>query len=81
MYTIEERSKLLAEFFERRKKLLVEEKAAAVRNKPPTRTQLRSLMMTYIKHTVYKQKTDSDLDEEEQLRASLKIVPDKEEEK
>ncbi|GJT15687.1 hypothetical protein Tco_0874393 [Tanacetum coccineum] len=51
MYTIEERSKLLAEFFERRKKLLAEERAAAVRNKPPTRTQLRSLMMTYLKHT------------------------------
>ncbi|GJQ94525.1 hypothetical protein Tco_0005664 [Tanacetum coccineum] len=50
MYTIEERSKLLAEFFERRKKLLAEERAAAVRNKPPTRTQLRSLMMTYLKH-------------------------------
>ncbi|GJV86476.1 hypothetical protein Tco_1530414 [Tanacetum coccineum] len=51
MYTIEERSKLLAEFFERRKKLLAEERVAAVRNKPPTRTQLRSLMMTYLKHT------------------------------
>ncbi|GJZ60452.1 ribonuclease H-like domain-containing protein [Tanacetum coccineum] len=34
-----------------RKKLLAEERAAAVRNKPPTRTQLRSLMMTYLKHT------------------------------
>ncbi|GJT22791.1 hypothetical protein Tco_0892728 [Tanacetum coccineum] len=172
MYTIEERSKLLAEFFEKRKKLLAEERAAAVRNKPPTRTQLRSLMMTYLKHTgkyrhnqlnkktfeeiqaLYikeqerdadfvpigserdekmidkmnkkaagmdeeevpeepestkvevkqegreenirkrsgrrlkmkatkkskRQKTDSDLEEEEQLRASLKIVPDEEEE-
>ncbi|GJY01133.1 hypothetical protein Tco_0359285 [Tanacetum coccineum] len=50
MYTTEERSKLLAEFFERRKKLLAEERAAAVRNKPPTRTQLRSLMMTYLNH-------------------------------
>ncbi|GJU57246.1 hypothetical protein Tco_1235012 [Tanacetum coccineum] len=49
MYTIEERSKLLAKFFERRKKLLAEERAV-VRNKPPTRTQLRSLMMTYLKH-------------------------------
>ncbi|GJT51638.1 hypothetical protein Tco_0977795 [Tanacetum coccineum] len=172
MYTIEERSKLLAEFFERRKKLLAEERVVVVRNKPPTRTQLRSLMMTYLKHTskyrhnqlnkktfeeiqaLYikeqerdadfvpigserdekmidkmnkkaagmdeeevpeepestkvevkqegreenirkrsgrrlkmkatkkskRQKTDSDLEEEEQLRASLKIVPDEEEE-
>ncbi|GJR61768.1 hypothetical protein Tco_1503930 [Tanacetum coccineum] len=36
---------------EERKKLLVEERVAAVRNKLPTRTQLRSLMMTYLKHT------------------------------
>ncbi|GJS13548.1 hypothetical protein Tco_0408020 [Tanacetum coccineum] len=51
IYTIEERSKLLAEFFERRKKLLAKERVVAVRNKPPTRTQLRSLMTTYLKHT------------------------------
>ncbi|GJU77638.1 hypothetical protein Tco_1274708 [Tanacetum coccineum] len=36
---------------EERKKLLTEERAAAIRNKPLTRTQLRSLMMTYLKHT------------------------------
>ncbi|GJS64865.1 putative ribonuclease H-like domain-containing protein [Tanacetum coccineum] len=50
-YTVDERAKLLAEFFERRKKQLAEERDAAMRNKPPTRTQLRSLMMTYLKHT------------------------------
>ncbi|GJZ41581.1 hypothetical protein Tco_0588467 [Tanacetum coccineum] len=50
-YTVDERAKLLAEFFEIRKKQLTEERAAAIRNKPPTRTQLRSLMMTYLKHT------------------------------
>ncbi|GKA22325.1 hypothetical protein Tco_0708287 [Tanacetum coccineum] len=50
-YTVDERAKLLTEFFERRKKQLVEEKAATIRNKPPIRTQLRSLMMIYLKHT------------------------------
>ncbi|GKE31188.1 hypothetical protein Tco_1450510 [Tanacetum coccineum] len=50
-YTMDEREKLLAEFFKRRKKQLAKERAAAIRNKPPTRTQLRSLMMTYLKHT------------------------------
>ncbi|GKB26459.1 hypothetical protein Tco_0865860 [Tanacetum coccineum] len=50
-YIVDERAKLLAEFFERRKKQLAEERAAAIRNKPLTRTQLRSLMMTYLKHT------------------------------
>ncbi|GKD76380.1 hypothetical protein Tco_1339001 [Tanacetum coccineum] len=34
-----------------KKKQLAEERAAAIRNKPLTRTQLRSLMMTYLKHT------------------------------
>ncbi|GJY32582.1 hypothetical protein Tco_0417051 [Tanacetum coccineum] len=50
-YTMVERAKLLAEFCERRKKQLVEERSAAIRNKPLTRTQLRSLMMSYLKHT------------------------------
>ncbi|GJT72550.1 hypothetical protein Tco_1031836 [Tanacetum coccineum] len=38
-YTIEERARLLAEFFERRKKQLAAERAEAIRNKPPTKTQ------------------------------------------
>ncbi|GJZ45827.1 hypothetical protein Tco_0593423 [Tanacetum coccineum] len=38
-YTIKERARYLAEFFERRKKQLAAEKAEAIRNKPPTRTQ------------------------------------------
>ncbi|GKB32113.1 hypothetical protein Tco_0871514 [Tanacetum coccineum] len=50
-YTVDERAKLLAEYFENRKKQLAEERAVAIRNKPPTKSQLRSLMMTYLKHT------------------------------
>ncbi|GJV58386.1 hypothetical protein Tco_1530193 [Tanacetum coccineum] len=37
-YTIEERARLLAEFFERRKKHLAAERAKTIRNKPPTKT-------------------------------------------
>nr|GEU43272.1 hypothetical protein [Tanacetum cinerariifolium]GEV01188.1 hypothetical protein [Tanacetum cinerariifolium] len=37
-YTVDERAKLLAEYFERRKKKLAKERAAAIRNKPPTKT-------------------------------------------
>ncbi|GJS49879.1 hypothetical protein Tco_0600000 [Tanacetum coccineum] len=37
-YTIEERARLLVEFFERRKKQLAAERVEAIRNKPPTRT-------------------------------------------
>ncbi|GJW56779.1 putative ribonuclease H-like domain-containing protein [Tanacetum coccineum] len=49
-YTIEERARLLAEFFKRRKKQLAAERAEAIRNKPLTKTQLRNLMMTYLKN-------------------------------
>ncbi|GJW90998.1 putative ribonuclease H-like domain-containing protein [Tanacetum coccineum] len=38
-YIIEERARLLAEFFERRKKQLAAERAEAIRSKPPTKTQ------------------------------------------
>nr|GEY57582.1 hypothetical protein [Tanacetum cinerariifolium] len=37
-YTIKERSKLLAKFFERRKKQLAKERAGAIRSKPPIKT-------------------------------------------
>ncbi|GJX29462.1 hypothetical protein Tco_0237541 [Tanacetum coccineum] len=49
-YTVDERAKLLAEYFKNRKKQLAEERAVAIRNKPLTKSQLRSLMMTYLKH-------------------------------
>nr|GEV12548.1 hypothetical protein [Tanacetum cinerariifolium] len=50
MYTIRERARLLAESFERRKKQLAAERAEAIKNKPPTRTQVRNIMITYLKH-------------------------------
>nr|GFA04880.1 hypothetical protein [Tanacetum cinerariifolium] len=52
MYTIKENAILLAEYFKRRKKQLAAERAEAIRNKPPTRTQVRNRMITYLKHMV-----------------------------
>ncbi|GKD48705.1 hypothetical protein Tco_1277681 [Tanacetum coccineum] len=49
-YTIKERARLLVEFFKRRKKQLAAERAEAIRNKPPIRTQVRNRMITYLKH-------------------------------
>nr|GEW85645.1 hypothetical protein [Tanacetum cinerariifolium] len=49
-YTIEERARLVAEYFKRRKKQLAAERAEAIRNKPPIRTQVRNMMITYLKH-------------------------------
>ena len=48
-FSKDQRAKLLAEYFENRKKLLNEERVFI--EKLPTRTQLRSLMMTYLKHS------------------------------
>ncbi|GJW05383.1 hypothetical protein Tco_1564239 [Tanacetum coccineum] len=47
-YTIKERARLLAEFFKRRKKQLAAERAEAIRNKPPTRTQVRNRMIKHL---------------------------------
>ncbi|GJU92636.1 hypothetical protein Tco_1317392 [Tanacetum coccineum] len=48
--TIEERARLLAEFFDQRKKQLAAARAEAIRNKPPTKTHVRNMMITYLKH-------------------------------
>nr|GEY86692.1 hypothetical protein [Tanacetum cinerariifolium] len=50
MYTIKEMARLLEEYIERRKKQLPAKRAEAIRNKPPTRTQVRNRMITYLKH-------------------------------
>nr|GEU59696.1 hypothetical protein [Tanacetum cinerariifolium] len=50
MYIIEEKARLLVESFERGKKQLAAERAEAIRNKLPTRTQVRNMMITYLKH-------------------------------
>nr|GEW89507.1 hypothetical protein [Tanacetum cinerariifolium] len=55
-YTIEERERLLAGYFERRKKQLAAERAEAIKNKPPTRTKVRIRMITYLKHIEPKSK-------------------------
>nr|GEX46598.1 hypothetical protein [Tanacetum cinerariifolium] len=80
----ESAKKTTKKYFERRKKQLAEERDAAIRNKPPTKTQLRRLMMTYLKNMggckgcLKRQKTDVDLEEEEKLKTFLKIDPDEE---
>ncbi|GJZ36040.1 hypothetical protein Tco_0581857 [Tanacetum coccineum] len=50
-YIVEERARMLAEFIKNRKKQLVVERVEAIRSKPPTKSQLRNLMMTYLKNT------------------------------
>nr|GEU37719.1 ribonuclease H-like domain-containing protein [Tanacetum cinerariifolium] len=49
-FTIKEMARLLTEFFKRRKKQLAAVRSKGIRNKPPTRTQVRNMMITYLKH-------------------------------
>ncbi|GJV21799.1 hypothetical protein Tco_1370819 [Tanacetum coccineum] len=49
-FTIEEKSRLLVEMIAERKRFFAAQRAEQIRNKPPTRTQLRNKMITYLKN-------------------------------
>ncbi|GKE42090.1 hypothetical protein Tco_1469374 [Tanacetum coccineum] len=49
-YTIKERAKFLAETIASQRKFRATQRAAEIRSRPPTKTQLRNLMMTYLKN-------------------------------
>ncbi|GJZ47967.1 hypothetical protein Tco_0601799 [Tanacetum coccineum] len=55
---MEERAKFLHDTIAAQRRFLAEQRAAAIRNKPPIRTQLRSKMMTYLKHVGNKKHSD-----------------------
>nr|GEV09689.1 hypothetical protein [Tanacetum cinerariifolium] len=48
--SIEERSKLLAKIIESKRKYFAAKRAKEIKNKPPTKTQQKSLMYTYMKN-------------------------------
>ncbi|GJW89328.1 hypothetical protein Tco_0164668 [Tanacetum coccineum] len=49
-FTIEEREKFLHDTIDAQRKFLAQQRSEAIRNKPPTKNQLRNQMMTYLKH-------------------------------
>ncbi|GJS72306.1 hypothetical protein Tco_0705147 [Tanacetum coccineum] len=49
-FTIEERAKFLHDTIAAQRKFLAQQRLEAIRNKPPTKNQLRNQMMTYLKH-------------------------------
>ncbi|GJT84796.1 putative ribonuclease H-like domain-containing protein [Tanacetum coccineum] len=49
-FTIEEKSRMLVEMIAERKRFFVAQRAEQIRNKPPTRAQLRNKIVTYLKH-------------------------------
>ncbi|GJX67582.1 putative ribonuclease H-like domain-containing protein [Tanacetum coccineum] len=53
-YSIEERAKFLHDTIAAQRKFLAEQRSAVIRNKPPTISQLRNQMITYLKHVANK---------------------------
>ncbi|GJX20644.1 hypothetical protein Tco_0223321 [Tanacetum coccineum] len=53
-YSIEERAKFLHDTIAAQRKFLAEQRSAIIRNKPPTISQLRNQMITYLKHVANK---------------------------
>ncbi|GKF82557.1 hypothetical protein Tco_0244213, partial [Tanacetum coccineum] len=53
-YSIEDRAKFLHDTIAAQRKFLTEQRHAAIRNKPPTISQLRNQMITYLKHVANK---------------------------
>ncbi|GJW36851.1 hypothetical protein Tco_0059771 [Tanacetum coccineum] len=49
-FTIEEKFRILMEIIAERKRFFAAQRAEQIRNKPPTRAQLRNKMVTYLKH-------------------------------
>ncbi|GKE69765.1 hypothetical protein Tco_1527837, partial [Tanacetum coccineum] len=49
-FTVEERAKFLYDTIAAQRRFLAQQRAAAIRSRPPKRTQLRNQMMTYLKH-------------------------------
>ncbi|GKD01909.1 hypothetical protein Tco_1172183, partial [Tanacetum coccineum] len=50
MYTIEQRTKFLHDTIAAQRRFLAQQRFEAIRNKSPSRNQLRNQMMTYLKH-------------------------------
>ncbi|GJS50385.1 putative ribonuclease H-like domain-containing protein, partial [Tanacetum coccineum] len=49
-FTIEERAKFLHDTIAAQRKFLAQQRSEAIRNRPPTKNQLRNQMMTFLKH-------------------------------
>ncbi|GJV99839.1 hypothetical protein Tco_1555091 [Tanacetum coccineum] len=49
-FTVEERAKFLHDIIAAQRRFLAQQRSEAIRNKPPTKNQLRNQMMTYLKH-------------------------------
>ncbi|GJX38631.1 hypothetical protein Tco_0251934 [Tanacetum coccineum] len=49
-FTVEQRAKFLHDTIAAQRRFLAQQRSEAIRNRPPTKNQLRNQMMTYLKH-------------------------------
>ncbi|GJW32850.1 hypothetical protein Tco_0052882 [Tanacetum coccineum] len=73
-FIIEERAKLLHDTITAQKRFLTQQRAAKIRSRPPTRTQLRNQMMTYLKHVRGKKHSDMKTKNFEEIHVLYKKV-------
>ncbi|GJR70431.1 hypothetical protein Tco_0016496 [Tanacetum coccineum] len=73
-FTVEERAKFLHDIIAAQRRFLAKQKAIAIRNKPPIRTQLRNQMMTYLKHVRNKKHSDPKSKTFEEIQALYEKV-------
>ncbi|GJV16250.1 hypothetical protein Tco_1361573 [Tanacetum coccineum] len=57
-FTVEERAKFLVDTIAAQRRFLAQQRTAAIRSRPPIRTQLRNQMMKYLKHVEGKKHAD-----------------------
>ncbi|GJT07392.1 putative ribonuclease H-like domain-containing protein [Tanacetum coccineum] len=69
MYTIEQRAKLLHDTIASQRRFLAQQRYEAIRNKPPSRNQLRNQMMTYLKHVGGKKHSNLKIKSFEEMKA------------
>ncbi|GKB88074.1 uncharacterized mitochondrial protein-like protein [Tanacetum coccineum] len=78
--TIEERAKLFQQLLEKRRKFFATKRAKEKRNKPPTKTQQRSIMTTYLKNMKAVRQEKKKVQKEHVMSYNTQIfIPDKEE--
>ncbi|GKD81911.1 uncharacterized mitochondrial protein-like protein, partial [Tanacetum coccineum] len=73
-FTIKQKATLFKELLEQRRKHFAAKRAEEKRNKPPTKTQLKKTMITYLKNI----EVDND-QEAAMIKELIEIVPDEEE--
>ncbi|GJS41568.1 hypothetical protein Tco_0566611 [Tanacetum coccineum] len=73
-FTIEQRAKFLHDTIAAQRKFLAQQRSEAIRNKPPTRNQLRNQMMTYLKHVGGKKHSDLKTKTFEEIQVLYEIL-------